>query len=315
VNHLTLRTAKKGRRRGTIFGDVLYDVLVANEVGAFEREEYAPADVISQSLDRVYEELAETGNLDAAVLAELEVERIKVEVMATKYIERYGMDSRRELKFDLPLVNPRTKASSRAFRRGGKIDGVVVVGDKKVRIVEDKFVAQIQRAMIERLPLDHQATEYVDAFLARGWDAEVSYRHTRVPGKNPLPPKQFKTKDDYPGETLDEYFHRLMEDVEENPDAYFDEQILIFPKKHLEDYRLGRWGVAQQIIAARKQLGSESGTLLAYPMSPTRCWEYGGCEFIPLCTKREDAEALYEVVEDNPELNTESITEEYANAD
>jgi hypothetical protein len=191
--------------------------------------------------------------------------------------------------------------------------------------------------MIDRLPLDEQATEYVDAFMSVGWDAEVAYRHTLYPQINPkkgkeapaLTPsgKPSKAKSVAP-ETLEEFADRLLEDVlQTRPEHYFDEQILWFPKDHMDDYRAGRWGTAQDIIAARRvfrETARRQGTdvlvppALAqeFPMNSSRCWEYGGCEFIPLCTKLPGAEALYEIVQDNPELThgkeDEGVTSEYA---
>jgi hypothetical protein len=336
--HLAPRMQKRGRSRGTIFGNVLFDVLEAGEEGILraadppgeERTEPVGWDAalfwfIRDRVNEEIEELRDNGNLDAARLAELDVDEVKLRVMVFKYVERYGIDTRRELEFDLPLYNPATGRTSRAFRRGGKVDGVAKIASERVRIIEDKFVQQIQRVMIDRLPLDEQASEYVDAFMAVGWDAEVWYRHTRWPGINPKSPKEYKTKADYPGETMEEFEERLLEDVDERPEFYFDQQILYFPREHLDDYRAGRWGTAQEIIAARRvfrqnssgEPGAVSSVLATtFPMNPSRCWEYGGCEFIPLCTKQEGAIDLYVEVEDNPELTRgkkedEAVTSEY----
>lgn len=325
--NLTPRMQKRGRRRGTIFGDLLFDVRqAANEGVLYEWPESGGSSLRGFIIDRcetMYDELRNSGNLAPDVLEELEVEQVKVGVMVEGYVMQYGVDGRREIEFSLPLRNPRTSGTSRAFRRAGKIDGVVIVKPGHARIIEDKLVQNIQRVMIERLPLDDQATEYVDAFLEKGWTAEVAYRHTKWPGINPLQPKVFKTKPNYPGETMHEFMLRLLNDVTvERTDSYFDEQILWFPQDHLDDYRNGRWGTAQEIIAARavfrKSYRDGMVTLpvqQAFPMNPSRCWEYGGCEFIPLCTKQPGAENLYVQQTDNPELtldkNDEAVTSEY----
>jgi len=127
---------------------------------------------------------------------------------------------------------------------------------------------------------------------------------------NPLPPKQFKTKDDYPGETDDEFAQRLADDMVERNVFYFDEQNLILPQDHLDDYQRGRWATAQDIIGKLRSPDPMS----AFYMNPSRCWEFGGCEFIPLCTKQEGARDLYEVVPDNPELREQrgEAVSEYA---
>lgn len=257
---------------------------------------------------------------DASDAGELEVEAVKVGELAIAYVERYGIDNRREIEFVLPLRNPRTRRSSRAYKLGGKIDGAVITGHHHVRIIEDKLVQQIQKVMIERLELDDQVTEYVDAFLVEDWTADVSYRHTRWPGINPtkekIPPALTpsgnpSTAKYVPAETLDEFRERLRLDILERQPFYFDEQILNFPVHHMEEYRRERWGTAQDILAARRHAGKPTQEEVFYK-NPSRCWEYGGCEFIPLCTKIEDAHALYVEVEDNPELVRGRSTEEYA---
>lgn len=316
LDHLEPRIQRTGRRRGTIFGEAI-------QHASTQHEDIRIAAIWNFVFNQ-YDQLRDSGTVDGAQLAELDVEEVKVATMVELYVERYGADIRREIEFDLDLRNPVTNRTSRAFRLAGKIDGisrtfVKADGTKMAVIVEDKFVKSIQRAQILRLPLDAQATEYVDAFLAQGWDAMVIYRHTRFPGMNPKPPKTFVTKADYPGETLVEFEQRLKQDTLENESSYFDQQELYFPHAHLEDYRNGRWGLAQQIVAARKVYRAERRKfnllgitpLLArtFPMNTTRCWEYGGCEFIPLCTKQPGAGDLYQVVEDNPELTVGKVAE------
>jgi hypothetical protein len=264
----------------------------------------------------MYDEIRDTGLLDATEIEELDVEEVKVRVMARRYIEIYGIDTRRELEYELPFKNPATGRSSRAFRLGGKIDGLIPLGNNHAAVVEDKFVGQIQKAMIDRLQLDDQASEYISALNQRGWTGEVRYRHTLYPQINPrkekIPPeftpsgKPSKAKY-VPPETLQEFEDRLYQDTVDREDHYFDEQILPFPSDHMADYRSGRWATAQDILAKRRA----KDLMAAFYMNPSRCWEYGGCEFIPLCTKVEDARVLYVVQEDNPELEG-GVTREYA---
>lgn len=315
LDHLEPRIQRTGRRRGTIFGEAIQTAATFRQANGETGWENA----VWEHVFNAYEDLRDSGTVDGNEMADLDVEEVKVATMAEIYVARYGIDVRREIEFDLPLRNPVTGRSSRAFRLAGKIDGIERTytnseGTKVAVIVEDKFVKSIQRPMILRLPLDAQSTEYVDAFISMGWDATVLYRHTRYPGINPKPAKEYKTKPNYPGETLGEFEQRLREDVADNEKSYFDEQPLLFPHAHLEDYRNGRWGIAQAILAARRihrRLGEARrwdlplpvGLAQAFPMNSTRCWEYGGCEFIPLCTKQQGAADLYRVVEDNPELS------------
>jgi hypothetical protein len=305
---ITSRRQKQGRRRGTVFGQALFDVQQEcwKDVSNFDART-----VIEESVNDQYDEILENDIYYTADDAStMEVERVKMMEVCAAYVDHYGVDRRREIEFNFSLRNPRTKRYSRTFRQAGKIDGVVVLEPGRVRIVEDKLVSQLQKVMIERLPLDLQASEYVDAFMQQGWEAEVAYRHTRWPGVNPLAPKQFKTKDDYPGETLEEFAERLRDDIQDRLDWYFDQQILNFPVSHMEEYRAERWGIGQQILDARRKPKSQWAE--AYPKNPTRCWEYGGCEFIPLCTRLEGARDLYVQVEDSPEL--EAGREEAASA-
>lgn len=296
--HLRHRSSRAGRRRGTVFGNALQEArdfieTTPDVLGAIE----VALDSIDLFYDRAQDEGAVADQEDAD---DLEVEQAKMHEVVKAYIGRYGLKARREVEFYRSLLNPEGRRT-RTFSLGGKIDGMEIVGTKVARIVEDKLVGSVQQAMIQRLPLDAQSSEYVDALMEKGWSAEVAYRHTRWPGINPTKAKVLKTMT-HPAETRQQFQERLAADIVERGAFYFDEQILVFPAVHLEDYRNGRWGVARMIQDARiraKHHGPEAG----FPMNPSRCWEYGGCEFIPLCCKDEGAADLYVVDVDNPELS------------
>lgn len=324
LENLTPRIQKPGRRRGTIFGQTLEFCRQQHDNPNFDLELFCQAFTRAR-----YDELVSTMNVDSYDVPALEVEAVKVGVTAEMYLRHYGYDVRREIEFDLPLLDPIDGSPSTVYKLGGKIDGISKTekledGTKLVTLIEDKFVQGIQRSMIMRLSLDAQVSEYVDAFMQMGWKCKVSYRHTRVTSAKPLPPKQFKTKADYPGETLEEYAQRLRDKMEETPDSYFNEQILEFPTEHMDDYRASRWGIAKQINEATAVFDHYKsdpfwGVLKfpavagAFPMNSSRCWEYGGCEFLPLCTKQEGAQDLYVTQRDNPELEEDEggVTSEY----
>lgn len=303
VHRLAPRMQKGGRRRGSAFGDAIFACLETARAGGDTEKVYS---ALVWSLNLSYDQIIPQDQEEADAL---ELERAKIHEVVVGYIRRYGLATRREIEYDLPLINPRTRRQSRSFRLGGKIDGLEPLGRSRVRIVEDKLVGQIQEAMIARLPLDQQSTEYVDAVLARGWDAEVAYRHTLLPQSKP---KLIGTGQAKRRETMGEYRLRLREDIAARPEHYFDEQILQFPREHLEEYRRERWGIGQQILEARREVGRITEPE-AFPKNPSRCWEFGGCEYIPLCTMRSGAMDLYTTVPDNPELTggSEGATTEY----
>lgn len=293
---LVPRAQRAGQRRGGNLGTVLFRIQQKEQAG----ETYVLRRFIEEVADELYDAHFVSSTIEAHDLA---IEKVKVIEMAEAYVMTYGIDRRREVVYELPLINPLTGRPMKAFKCAGKIDGVVPLGNKHARIIEDKFVKQIQKAQIDKLPLDDQITEYVDALAREGWTAEVEFRHTRYPGINPEKPKTFKSKPDYPGESLEEFGQRLREDIAQRHSFYFDKQTLMFSTDHLEEYRLQRWMVAKEILERRimaKKIG-----VAAWYKNPSKCADYGGCQFLPLCTGQEDAEFLYEVSEvQDPELET-----------
>ncbi len=296
--HLELRNQKGGRRRGTAFGAAIF---------AVNQEIHAPAltfqmsgdaitgakGLIDNTVDRVYEEALQAIS-SAEEYTDLAVEMVKVKVLALEYLAKYGTEERREVTFDLPLVNPETGMPSRTFTRGGKVDGMVTVGAHKARVIEDKLYQSIDKSLIEALPLDEQIFEYVDALKAKGWDADVEYRITRFPGINPAKAKEFKTKADQPAETEAEFAARLRLDIQSRPEFYFVSEVLLFDESMLARYRMERWDTAKDIMEARKTE--------RWYRSTSRCKDFGGCIFLPHCRGHDPDFDMYVVVGDNVEL-------------
>lgn len=268
VDLIELRAAKPGRRRGSAFGAAIF---AANQAGEDGQWTMAIIDAVGEH----YGPLVES-SMSTEQARDLEVESAKVRVMAQAYIVRYGFDTRRELTFELPLRKPDSGWVSRRWYRAGKIDGLIPLGGNHARLVEDKFVSQITDIMIQRLPLDSQITEYADALAAKGWTCEVEYRHTRFPGINPEKAKTYKSKPDKQAETIYEFEHRLVADLGERPDFYFSKQTVVFDPARLEEHRLERWQVAKEI--------EETEHNGRFFKTTSHCLEFGGCDFLPLCT-------------------------------
>ena len=298
---LTLKTQKPGRRRGHIFGLAIFAAVTENKVAQEQGQERIGWADLESTINNVvrdaYDEIMDSAK-DDDERRELEVEEVKVQVMALEYCLRYGFDTRRELIFKLPLRNPRTNYPSRTFERGGKIDGMIRTGPRACTLVEDKFVGSITRIMIQRLPLDFQMSEYVDALVEHGWTVQVEYRHTRLPGINPEKAKVLKTKTKA-AESLDEYRARLRADIASREDFYFDKQLLFFETTRLDEHRMARWNISRRIARSRKE-GD-------WDQNASKCLEFGGCEYLPICTGMDPDLMLYEVqTDDNPELVEES---------
>jgi citrate lyase gamma subunit len=90
-----------------------------------------------------------------------------------------------ERTFCLPLVNPETGASSRAWMLAGKIDGIVELEDGRLAVLEHKLQGddiEPESEYWRRLQLDHQITLYVYAARQLGYDvATVLYDVARKP--------------------------------------------------------------------------------------------------------------------------------------
>jgi len=70
-----------------------------------------------------------------------------------------------EASFEFPLRNPKTGYAARNFGRAGKIDGIINLNGRKL-VLEHKFLGEditYGGSFLERLRLDQQCTNYIDA--------------------------------------------------------------------------------------------------------------------------------------------------------
>jgi hypothetical protein len=229
----------------------------------------------------------------------LAVDEAIVEAASKAYLERWpaGPGETREFEFKVRLRSPWSGAYSRTFDLAGKADGVVnfygmadngfSVSDEVVsfELIENKLVGQITPQKVQRLPLDRQVAIYrYGIWRATGRRVEtVRYRWTRKP--------QIRQRQN---ETVEEYCERIRQDYVERPDFYLHEEEPQFATTgDLLRIEAELWVLAEQVRHAERQK--------LYVRNTAHCHEFGGCQFIPICTGDPDAFSLYRKRLDQPE--------------
>jgi len=234
---------------------------------------------------------------DQTDVNELETAKVIVEAMVRGAMEMWSPfeNGKRELKFEIPIINPKTGRPSKSFRLAGKTDELAQLEDGSWWIVEYKTASQIGQAYIDRLDLDSQITTYIYG-LQRQLGIHISgvfYRVVRKPsirqGKN---------------ETLEQFRQRIIEDYQTRKDFYFTELQLYRSQEDLKEFEEELWGFCQEYLFAKR-------TGIHYK-NTSRCTEFGGCPYMPLCRGVEGAEMMYTVQMVNPELAEEGEDEQTA---
>lgn len=208
-----------------------------------------------------------------------------------------------EQTFEIPLVNPDTGAPSRTFALAGKIDGIVQLPDGRLAVLEYKTAGEDISPEAEywlRLRCDGQISLYVLAARALGFDvATVLYDVTRKPTI------RLRQK-----ETPEQYGERLLADIAERPDYYFQRREVPRLEDELAECRAELWQQAQLILETRRRAAGLT--------DPARAWfrnvgrmTCGYCEFAGLCLNAVRVDPAsppsgYQVLDDpHPELANE----------
>lgn len=207
----------------------------------------------------------------------LDILAVTAEAMLTGYFEHYApYDSyEAEIPFQIPIVNPSTGARSKTFDLAGKVDGLTQI-DGAWWICEYKTASQLTRAYIDRLQLDTQITTYMYG-LQKLRNIQVEGVIYRILKKPSIRQKQ--------SETAAQFRERIVEDYQARPGFYFEEQRLYRSQEDLADFERELWMFTQRLLQERRENIHFKNT--------SRCAEYGGCEYIPLCLKYQDAMDQY----------------------
>lgn len=158
------------------------------------------------------------------------------------YYERWAEDPVKELcaevEFRSPLMNSRT------FDVAGKIDGLGILHDGRLALVEHKTTSADVGPDSDywlRLRSNPQINQYVLAAWSLGWDvAAVIYDVTRKPS---IRVKQ--------SETPEQYADRLAADTQERPDFYFARREVPILEDDLEEFGIQRLELARMILNFR----------------------------------------------------------------
>jgi len=172
-----------------------------------------------------------------------------------------------ERTFELPLVNPSTGRTSRAFVLAGKIDAIARLADGRLVVLEYKTCGEDIGPDSDywlRLRCEPQISQYVLAARALGYDvATVLYDVTRKPTIAPLratpPDKRKYTKDGrlYAAqrehdETPEEFGARLLTDIGDRPDYYFQRREVPRLEDELAEFQAELWHQAKLLLEARR---------------------------------------------------------------
>ena len=197
------------------------------------------------------------------------------------------------------LINPETGAASRTFRVSGKIDGLIRrLSDNTIWIVESKTTSEdigVGSDYWKRLKIDSQVSTYlmgVADIMARlgieGEPAGVLYDVTRKPGQRPLEVNK-KNKE---AETPEDYEHRCLEAMGENPDRFLQRGEVVRLEEDALDAAHDLWSYAR--------LMREAEIAKRYPRNVDQCNRFGRtCEYFGVCTgeARLDDDSMFRTAE------------------
>ena len=191
-----------------------------------------------------------------------------IRVLHDAYRLKHPVMEQREVAFNI---------EEDGFSTHGYMDGIlgnVIVEDK---LLNGMFFGD---AAVRALALDLQTTHYIWA-AKRHMGIDVSHLEYRVTIKPGI--RRRTTRDP---ETANQFIDRLRSDVAARPDHYFRHYHLFRSDEELDDHFLELQETANTIEYTRSNQW--------WKKSRGQCGQYGGCQFLPLCSSEEDAISLYQ---------------------
>lgn len=202
-----------------------------------------------------------------------------------------------ETEFRHPL------AGSRTFDVGGKIDGLAVLHDGRLALVEHKTTSADISPESDywiRLRSNQQINQYILAARALGWDvATVIFDVTRKPS---IRVRQ--------NETPEDFGKRLSADTAKRPDFYFARREVPILEDDLEEFSIQRLELSRMILSFRAAARKARLPHHGWPRNLTEM-NCKFCEFSSFCTQNILPDlamppAGFRVGKQNPELDQQA---------
>ncbi len=215
------------------------------------------------------------------------------------YFGHWQNDPVKELHPEIEFRHP--LKGSRSFDVAGKIDGLGVLHDGRLALVEHKTTSSDVSPDSDywiRLRSNPQVLQYVLAARALGWDvAVVLYDVTRKPS---IRVRQ--------NETPEDFAKRLAEDCQTRPEFYFARREVPILEDDIEEFTIQRMELARLILSFRAASRKASRPEQAWPRHLTEL-QCRSCEFSSFCLQNIVPDpalppAGFRVGPVNPELTT-----------
>lgn len=239
---------------------------------------------------------------EAAISSKTQLDELQLAMlsgMLAGYYTRYQDDPIKsvhpEVEFNVPLVGSRT------FNVAGKIDGLAVLHDGRLALVEHKTagcdIAPDSDYWL-RLRGNAQVMQYVLAARSLGWDvALVIYDVARKPA---IRQKQ--------NETPEQFGERLAADCQERPEFYFARREVPVLDDDLAEFQVQRLVMGRMILSCRKEARNARKPEHGWPrnVGETSCRI---CEYSGFCLQNTGVDvqhppAGFTIGEANSELST-----------
>ncbi len=221
------------------------------------------------------------------------------DVLIWGYHHRYHDKSERvqtqetEKHFKVTLRNPRTGRPSQKFKLGGKRDAKALINSRPFLIEHKTSSEDITQgsAYWEKLLIDSQISNYITSLIEAGDDVEgclydVIKKPTMKPRLATPEDKRYKTDGEMRkgardhDETPAEFAQRLADDIELNPDKYYQRKVVVRLEGELRASQDDIWMTAKQVHQSRKHA--------IWPRNDSYCFKWQrACSFFGVCTGTE----------------------------
>ncbi|MEI8140604.1 MAG: PD-(D/E)XK nuclease family protein [bacterium] len=220
----------------------------------------------------------------AAAVKDVKFEEVQLATLSgllAGYYRRHEQDPVKELHAEVEFRHP--IEGSRTFDSAGKIDGLGVLQDGRLVLMEHKTTSDSVDPASDywlRLRLNQQVMQYVVAARALGWDVQVIlYDVTKKPA---IRQKQ--------GETAAQFGDRLAQDTQDRADFYYARREVPVLDQDLEEFKIQRFELSKLILALRQAERRTGLREQAWPRN-VNAMSCQGCEFSGFCLQGVHADA------------------------